>query len=82
MQVQHRMPHRSAAAAPPPMEKVTPPMEKVTDGKGQGGAGLRRGAVFARDSTTPPMEKVTAACATPPMEKFTPPMEKFTAAWP
>ena len=27
------------------MEKVTPPMEKVTDGKGQGGAGLRLGGV-------------------------------------
>ena len=41
------------------MEKLTPPMEKVTDGKGQGGAGLRRGVVFAPGSPTPPMEKVT-----------------------
>ena len=82
MQVQRQMPHCSAAAAPPPMEKVTPPMEKVTDGKGQGGEGLRRGVVFAPGSTTPPMEKVTAAGASPPMEKVTPPMEKVTAAWP
>ena len=52
------------------MEKVTPPMEKVTDGKGQGGAGLRLGVVFAPSSTTPPMEKVTS------------PMEKVTEVWP
>ena len=70
MQVQRQMPHCSAAGVTPPMEKVTPPMEKVTDGKGQGGAGLRRGVVFAPGSTTPPMEKVT------------PPMEKVTAVWP
>ena len=62
------------------MEKFTPLMEKFTDGKGQGGAAIRRGVVFAPGSTTLPMEKVTAAGGSPPMEKFTPPMEKFTAA--
>ena len=82
MQVQHQMPQCSTAAAPPPMEKVTPPMEKVTDGKGQGGASQRRGVVFAPGSTTPPMEKVTAAGASPPMEKVTPSMEKVTEVWP
>lgn len=69
-------------ATPTDGKAQTPPMEKVTDGKGQGGAGLRRGVVFAPSSTTPPMEKVTAAGASPPMEKVTPPMEKFTAALP
>jgi len=54
------------------MEKFTPPMEKFTDGKGQGGAAIRRGVVFAPGSTTLPMEKVTAAGGSPPMEKFRP----------